>query len=234
MKNINIVYFAWINEKKNWKNILNGQFKDIVDSGILYDAKIYIIVSCENKLLVESVKSLFIDHLKDNSNFEYSIEIETINRYEYYGLKKIYDLAQIEPNKYYLYLHSKGIFNYGNIDTRHNNELTLTKGTVYLYKKIIQKFEENSEITEIGLFPSRSNNKKFIWFNFFWARGSYILTCENPIISDDRYYYEKWLETGGDCLIYNMYEENFTKYELWEAGDILNYLSGDFPLEKYN
>ena len=126
MRNINIVYFAWINEKKNWKNILNGQFKDIVDSGILYDAKIYIIVCCENELLVESVKSLFIEHLKDNSNFEYSIEIETINRYEYYGLKKLYDLAQIEPNKYYLYLHSKGIFNYGNIDTRHNNELTLT------------------------------------------------------------------------------------------------------------
>ncbi len=46
--------------------------------------------------------------------------------------------------------------------------------------------------------------------------------------------YEKWLETGADGAIYNLFEDNFTKYELWEAGDILKNLQGSFPLEKYN
>jgi hypothetical protein len=227
---INIIYYAWINEKKNWKNIIDGQIKDIVKSGILHDAKMYIIVCCENNSLIESVNNMFFVNL---NNFEYTIEIKTQNRYEYYGIKKLYDLANLEPEKYYLYLHSKGIFNYGNIDTRHNNELTLTKGTVYLYKTVLKLFEKNPTISEIGLFPSLSNKKKFIWFNFFWVRGNYVVTCEDPIITDDRYYYEKWLETGSDGLIYNLYEQNYKKYELHEAGNILNTLKGTFPLEKY-
>lgn len=234
VKNINIVYFAWINEKKNWKNIISGQFQDIIDSDILNYAKIHIVVCCENTNLTAEVKDLFINKLERNSTYEYDLEITEVNTYEYPGIKKLYDLAAIEPEKYYLYLHSKGIFNYGNIDDRHNNELTLTKGTVYLHKQVIQKFEENLDIVKIGLFPSRSNNQKFIWFNFFWVRGDYLLSCQDPIITPDRYYYEKWLETGKDGLMYNLYEGNYTKYELDEAGEILNYLSGTFPLEKYN
>ena len=35
MKNINIVYFCWCNEKKNYKNIIFGQLNDIIISGIL-------------------------------------------------------------------------------------------------------------------------------------------------------------------------------------------------------
>jgi hypothetical protein len=85
----------------------------------------------------------------------------------------------------------------------------------------------------IGLFPSKSNKKKFVWFNFFWSRGSYLTTCEDPKITSDRYYYEKWLETGNDGVIYNLYENNFRKYDLWDAGDILCKLAGTFPLNDY-
>ena len=234
MKNINIVYFAWINEKKNWRNIIEGQFLDIIKSNILQHAKIFIEVTCENPDIIEDVKNIFINNLVQNNEFDYEIKIHDINKFEYYGIKKIYDLAKLEPNKYYLYLHSKGIFNYENNDTRHNYELTLTKGTVYLYKNVIDKFEENKDIMSIGLFPSALHNQKFIWFNFFWSRGSYLITCEEPKITDYRFYYETWLETGGNCLIYNLYENNFKKYLLNEAGDILNFLAGTFPFEKYN
>lgn len=230
--NINIVYFAWINEKKNWQNIIGGQFQDIENSGILQNAKNYIIICCENDLLIDSVNLLF-ENILNNKNYNYNIEFEKINRYEYYGIKKIYELAKIEPDKYYLYLHSKGIFNYDNINERHSNELTLTKGTVYLYNKVVELFNNNPEITQIGLFPSNGYNKKFIWFNFFWVRGNYLLTCEDPIISDNRYYYENWLESGANGLIYNLYEGNYKKYELHEAGEILTYLNGSFPLENY-
>jgi hypothetical protein len=234
MKNINIVYFAWINEKKNRRNIIEGQFLDIVKSNILEYAKIFIEVTCENSILIDEVKNLFLNILIQNNQLDYEIQIHHINNFEYYGIKKLYDLAMLEPNKYYLYLHSKGIFNYGNIDTRHNNELTLTKGTVYLFKKVLDKFEENQDIMTIGLFPSNGWNKKFVWFNFFWSRGTYLITCEEPIISENRYYYENWLETGNDSLIYNLYENNFKKYDLHEAGGILDVLEGTFPLEKYN
>ncbi len=233
MKNINIVYFAWINILKNWKNIIGGQFRDIINSKILDHSKIYIIITCEHNYLIDEVKNLFTSLLEKYPDYEYEIEFHRLNIYEFFGIKKLYQLSKNEPEKYYLYIHSKGIFNYGNIDTRHNNELTLTKGTVYLHKYIIKKFEENNDIKIIGLFPSIEGSGKFVWFNFFWTKGDYLQTCKKPIQTDDRFYYEKWLATGDDVLIYNLYENNFKKYRLDEAGDILNSLKGTFPLEKY-
>ena len=55
---------------------------------------------------------------------------------------------------------------------------------------------------------------------------------EYPKIVDDRYYYEKWLETGNIHMgtTYNLHENNYTKYELWEAGAILDKLQGTYPL----
>ena len=102
-----------------------------------------------------------------------------INIFEYYGIKKMYDLALKEPNKYYLYLHSKGMFNYGNTNTRHEFETTLTKGTVYQYKKVIDIFETNSNISKIGLFPAIQHDGRYIWLNFYYSKGTYLNTCED-------------------------------------------------------
>ena len=82
------------------------------------------------------------------------------------------------------------------------------------------------------MFPSAQHKKNFIWFNFFWVRGTYLNTCENPIISDNRYYYELWSESGNNEMgqVYNLYEHNYKKYHLNEAGKILNRLNGTFPI----
>jgi hypothetical protein len=79
MKNINIVYFAWINEKKNWRNIIEGQFLDIVNSKILQYSKIFIEVTCENPNLVDDVKNLFVNILVQNNQLDYEINIHDIN-----------------------------------------------------------------------------------------------------------------------------------------------------------
>ena len=229
MKNINIVYFAWINKKKNFKNIISGQLEELSNSGILDYANLYIEVCCEDNNLVNTLKDIFNVKLK---NINFHLEIHEQNLFEYYGIKKMYELAVKEKDKYFLYFHSKGMFNYDNIDDRHIYEKTLTKGTIYQHKKVIKLFEENPNIMKIGLFPSNIHKKNFIWLNFYWARGSYLLTCEPPIITDNRYYYETWSETGdlNMGLNYNLYENNYKKYELHEVGDILNMLNGTYPL----
>jgi hypothetical protein len=229
MNNTNIIYFAWINQKKNYKNIIDGQMDDLLNSGVLDNATLYIEVCCEDETLIDTIRELFSNKLK---SIMFHLEIHQKNLFEYYGIKKMYDLAKEEPNKYYLYFHSKGMFNYDNIEQRHNYEKTLTKGTIYQHKKVIQLFEENPQIMTIGLFPSNKHNKNFIWLNFYWARGSYLITCQNPIISTNRFYYETWTETGDTnmSLIYNLYENNYKKYELPEVGNILNKLKGTFPL----
>jgi len=229
MNNTNIIYFAWINQKKNYKNIIDGQMDDLLNSGVLDNATLYVEVCCEDETLMDTIRELFSNKLK---SIMFHLEIHQKNLFEYYGIKKMYDLAKEEPNKYYLYFHSKGMFNYDNIEQRHNYEKTLTKGTIYQHKKVIQLFEENPQIMTIGLFPSNKHNKNFIWLNFYWARGSYLITCQNPIISTNRFYYETWTETGDTnmSLIYNLYENNYKKYELPEVGNILNKLKGTFPL----
>lgn len=231
MKNINIIYFAWINKKKNYTNIINGQLEDLINSNVLNHANLYIEVCCEDQSLTQEVKEIFENKLKP-IEFPFQLQIHHENLYEYYGIKKMYELAVAEPDKFFLYFHSKGMFNYDNIDERHIYEKTLTKGTIYQYEKVVKLFEDKPEIMKIGLFPSNKHNKNFIWLNFYWARGTYLTTCESPIISDNRYYYETWSETGdyNMGLNYNLYENNYKKYELSEVGDILNMLNGSYPL----
>lgn len=229
MKNINIIYFIWINPNKNFEVIISGQLNDMINSGILNYSNLYLEICCEYENIYTNIKNMIKDILK---NYCYKIVFHNENRYEFYGIKKLYDLAILEPNKYYLYLHSKGMFNYSNVNERHIYEKTVTKGTVYQYEKVIKIFEENKNISKIGLFPSNHHNQNFIWLNFFWCTGHYLNTCELPVITTDRFYYERWSGTGENfSLTYNLYENNFKKYELNEVGDILNYLNGEFFLE---
>ena len=161
---------------------------------------------------------------------KYELSFHNENKYEYYGIKKLYNLALLEPNKYFIYLHSKGMFNYSNIDTRHIYEMSLTNGTLHNYKEIIQLFDDNPDIMKAALFPAEHHNNNFCWLNFYWSRGSYLITCKNPIITDNRYYYELWSESGNNLMgnVYNIYENNYKKYKLNEVGNILNMLSGSF------
>ena len=225
---LNIVYYTWINTKKNYKNIIGGQMDDILNSGISNVSNLYVVVVCEHEDLVESVIKIFSDKL--NGKIKYFLELHENNYFEYYGIEKLYSLALLDPNSYFLYFHSKGMFNYDNIDNRHQYELTLTKGTLYLYKEVLELFKNNNNIMKIGLFPSNHHNKNFVWFNFFYARGTYLITCDKPIISTNRFYYEIWSESGDNTMgdVYNLYEQNYKKYELNEAGPILNKLNGDF------
>lgn len=225
---LNIIYFVWINEKKNYKKIIEGQLDDMINSGIMKVSNLYIECVCENKLLITEINNTFTKKL---INIKYNLEIHHTNHYEYYGIKKMYDLACEQPNSYFLYFHSKGMFNYDNMNNRHIYELTLTKGTLYLFEEVLNTFNKNQNIMKIGLFPAiNDDNQNFIWFNFYYARGAYLITCEKPIISTNRFYYEIWSETGNNQLglIYNLYEKNFKKYELSEAGNILNRLNGGF------
>jgi len=172
-KKINIIYFVWINLKKNYTEIIKGQLNDILNSKILDNANLYIEICCEHLNLIDYVKSIFFETLID---IDFKINIYTENYYEYYGIKKMYELAIQEPMKYYLYFHSKGMFNYNNINERHIYEKTLTKGTLYQHEKVIDLFEKNNDIIKIGLFPAYQHKENFIWFNFYWTRGTYLNT----------------------------------------------------------
>ena len=107
---INIVYFTYINPNKNYKDIIQGQLNDIVVSGIGINSKLFIVISCEFPELINEVENIITQKLL-NTNVNYELTIEPKNIYEYYGIKKVYDLAKADPDKYYIYLHGKGMMN---------------------------------------------------------------------------------------------------------------------------
>lgn len=222
---LNIIYYAWINIKKNYSNIIEGQLNDVIASGISAVSKLFIIICCEDDSLLDNIEKMIHNIL--HTKIIYEIEFKKENFYEYYGIDKLYSIALQEPESYFLYFHSKGMFNYDNVNTRHIYETTLTTRTIYKFREVINLFENNYDIMKIGLFPSSSINEPFIWFNFYYIRGSYVITCNKPIITTDRYYYERWSGSGNNMGVsYNLYENNYKQYSIEEAGVILNELNG--------
>lgn len=203
---INIVYYTYINPNSDYKTIIKGQLIDIINSKII--AKLFIVISCEFENLIDDIKILIHETLL-NAKINYVLDIKNENIFEYYGIKKIYDLAINEPNKYYLYLHGKGMLNKWNDENpRTENNVALTQGSVNPWEKVLNIFKTDDAINIIAMVPGIN----MAWFNFWWASGKYLITCEDPKISrENRYYYESWLTTGNveNSKIYNLLDDNY-------------------------
>ena len=233
MTDINIVYYTYINPDNDYTTIIKGQLNDIIKSKI--EATLFIVISCEQTHLIENIKkmihkTMLISHIK------YNLDIESKNLFEYYGIKKIYELAKNEPNKYYVYFHGKGMVNkhddktiagkvpLDNYTIKHERteiNIMLTQHTLNPWKTVIRKFKKDDDIDIIALFPSK---RKEGWFNFWWTKGTYLNKCEKPKITKDRYYYEHWLKSGKPKKIYNLLKHNYTRYSAKEAiNTYLNY-----------
>lgn len=192
-----IVYYIYINPNKDWENLVLGQLNDISSTGILSVADLYLVVS--NPFGVENIEIFF-----ENLATPYKkIEFHSENKFEYWGVSRVWELAQKHKKyKYLIYLHTKGITHpeQGRVKV----EEVLTRSIFKDWGQLIKLFRENKKINKIGLFPARKLKKLknqdaivrggWIWYNFWWARAAYIRTLEQPKIEPKhRFYYEEWL-----------------------------------------
>jgi hypothetical protein len=112
------------------------------------------------------------------------------NEYEYRGILKVWELGQLhnQPNDIILYFHSKGVTR-----TKKYKQINAK----YDYTSILDDFDKIKEIFDI--FPTidkigiLSGGIGWMWYNFWFARGSYIYTVEKPLKTTRRHYYEDWL-----------------------------------------
>ena len=144
-KRLSIVYFIYINHDKNWQYIVESQLNDIIESNILSIATLNIVVVDEKEIID---KTYFDNIIKKN---KYNIEFHNKNHFEYWGIKKLYELSQKEPDKIYLYLHSKGMV--FNSEERSPIEKYLTKDNkgnekfiFYINNEILHKHFKNGRI----------------------------------------------------------------------------------------
>lgn len=214
-KIIAIVYYVYINPNKDWQKFILNQLGDIEKTKILNAADLYIEIS--NPSNVPGVESFFkkIDFTPKD------IKLHKENKFEYWGIKRIWDIAQENKNyKYMVYIHTKGI-TYKD-SKRDLLEEVLTYYTFNKWKFFVKTLEKDSNINKIGLFPACRKNTEgkiiragWVWYNFWWAKADYIRTLKQPLINSDRYYYESWL--SNTTLNNENYNDNFSIYEMTKA-----------------
>jgi hypothetical protein len=222
-KSIHIIYYIWINPNRNWKIIVKGQLEDIIESNILQDAHLNIVLCTSCDELLTEATYFIIQTINYADYLTFNLTCTLKNNFEYEGIKKLYDMANQEPDKLYIYMHSKGMFNKEyDSNNRLIDEIILTKTLFNNWKNIKNIFNNNKYIVKAGLVPALGG---WIWFNFFWTTGHYIRTCEIPKISDVRYYYESWLTTSilTEFNCYSLYSNDIRRYSQEEAVQIIDY-----------
>jgi hypothetical protein len=171
-KKVIIVYYAWINPKAHWENIIIGQLTQLVETKLLDIADMYVHVTGPDEYLayaIEIIKRIIPICI---------INTSTVNQFEYPGIHLIWSLANKNPNKIYLYFHSKGMRRGKNDRIDHDKKLFQV--VIVSWKKVLNIFDEKKTVNKIGASVGQEGH---IWFNFWWVRGSYLIECAEPIIN---------------------------------------------------
>lgn len=195
-KEIIIVYYIYLFPESNWRSIVSQQLIRLKSFKILEAAKLYVVI-CDCFNLIEEAQILV-----GNLVPEADISVSFNNQFEYPGIKLVYDLAIEYPHKAFIYLHAKGVSH--NLHTRSNLEVTLFELTFKDWHQHIMRLK-SGKASKIGLFPAKLHENTsvegarqgWVWFNYWYATGSYLSTCPAPQIDRDRYYYEGWLGDNG-------------------------------------
>ena len=186
--NLYTVYFINCTLNKNYYVWLQKQIKYITDQVTdkyikeLNKFRMYILAVVKKGTEKDFTDK--INNLYPKSLFEISFFYE--NEYEYQALKKIHDLGKVhsKKNDIILYYHSKNI--------SRCKKCIQNKYDVVIkdIRKIFDIFSHNPEIDKIGY---SCGGNGWIWYNFWYARGSYINFVEEPIKTSRAHYYEDWL-----------------------------------------
>jgi hypothetical protein len=219
-KPIFIVYYAYLNNEKDWRTIIKGQIEDVYKSGIFNYSLLHTVL-CGDPNDIKECKKLLENIIKIN------IEVTEVyeNKYEFPAIIKIRELALEYPDKLFIYFHSKGMVFNNQPGIRTHLEQRLTNNTFLDWESTLLVFKKFPQIQKAALLPSKDG---FGWFNFWWARGIYLISCKPIKIPEnlkleDRYLCEGWLgqygsNTWEDC--YSIITKNiwYSKYpwdEIW-------------------
>jgi len=189
--NISVVYFAYLNPELKWKELIREQLNEVVLSGLVdATSEFHVVLTAPTQRH---------DLLKDGLELVQSILPRAIvhqhaeNQYEYQAIHLVWSLAQRAPfpeRHLVLFFCSKGMVNQNQAETRSPSNKKLTDTVITPWRKIIDLFNRTPNLNKAGFAASP---KGWVWFNFWWARASYLTRVVEPILTTRRHYYEDWL-----------------------------------------
>lgn len=173
----------------NYQEIVKLQLNRLKTSG-LYDWCDVMEVSCvDTEGNYKNIDELFYGMDKVNM-FK-----TNRNTYEYWSIKKIWDLSQ-EHDGQVFYFHAKGVSNtYTNLNTREPSQWKIEGINIWrnvLEYYLVDNFQQCIEDLKTHDTCGMTCVGNWYWGNFWWANLSFVR--ENPEPSHaDRWYYEAWL-----------------------------------------
>lgn len=185
---IKIVYFCYLIPNK-WESIVSEQLDALYSLKNLYEqSEIYVSVidDTESQCELEKLRIMLEKYQKIQL-----MNIFSENVYEYPGIKTVYELSSNNDEEYILYFHAKGL-----TSNQHEIRKKMFEYTIQNYEIILEEMGKNHEIDTASIIPSIHG---FGYYNFFWARSSFINKyCTRPEISESyikhgRFTWEMWL-----------------------------------------
>lgn len=175
--------------------LFENQVRDFVDAGYPARATVYAVFSIPQEGN-ESIEDylLKVPELFRLKGFEGQVHVivNTGNLFEYPALHVAWMIscANPTPNHVVLYFHTKG-----SSHLPKDGSLVRTHSEMALFYEIVVPWEDI--LTIFNLSDSDlvclSYTGSFPWFNFWWARASFIATREEVEPSARRHYFEDWL-----------------------------------------
>ena len=173
----------------NYKELVKKQMDRLVSSGV-YDWCDTLEVSCVD---VEG-KFEGIDEIYSNLPKANVTKYEN-NSYEYYGIKKVWDLAQNNSGEV-LYFHAKGVTNtYKNLTTKEPSQWKIDG--INCWREIMEYYLIDNFQTCVEDLKDHDHCgvtcvNGWYWGNFWWANLDFIKQNPEPV-HGDRWYFEAWL-----------------------------------------
>ena len=192
----------------NYKELVKKQMDRLVKSG-LYDWCDTLEVSCvdlDDKY--EGIDEIFESLPKAN------IFKTPNNSFEYYGIKKVWDLAQNNDGQV-LYFHAKGVTNtYKDLVTKEPSQWKIDG--INAWREIMEHYLIDNYKTCLEDLKSHDHcgvtcMNGWYWGNFWWANFDFIKQNSEPV-HGDRWYFEAWLNYGRHYNPKEYYHFNWNPY----------------------
>ena len=208
-----VVFYTFVHAGR-WRPLLEQQLGDVQASGIATAAASFDVVLAGESThryddaveqTLDGADALVRSILPAADVWKYPT-----NRYEYPGIRRAWDVARrvdesARANHWLLYFHGKGMVNHGAERPPWNKELT--DAVVVRWRDVLAALDAQQGIQKAGYAGSDDGHP---WFNFWWARASYIQALVRPEVTPDRFYYERWIGMVGDASTRSMAAPNTT------------------------
>lgn len=195
--NLYVVYFVNCNLHKGYGSWMKEQLKYVPEDSFLKIVAVSSKCKQEN-ILYENYRTLLGNRNNTRSSTVLECHDEAVDEptYEYYGIRAMWEIGQMNPhrNAIVYYFHSKGLSHWKTYEEYKKNDPWhphLTEITLGQVDRVLDAFDVFPQINKAG---ASGYKLGWIWYNFMFARGSYLRRVEEPILDPERrHYYEDWI-----------------------------------------